>query len=380
MAATHSSPSIDFRLDGPRDGLIKLIFAGRLDATTTGTVWRPASAALAKAQAGRAIVDASALDYCDGAGVALLIHLRELQSRGGGNFEIAGLRPEFASLLDDWTPEAAAQASQAKPRRKNLTVELGQATVEVWRDLQILVSFVGELSVALAHAAMHPRSVRWRDAVTIAEAAGVNALPIVALIAFLMGLIMAFQAATPLRQFGAELFIANLIGLSILRELGPLMTAIILAGRSGSAFAAELGTMKVREEIDALRTMGLDPVRFLIVPRVLAAVCMTPLLTIFADLVGLIGGAVVMRSLGFPLITVFHQIQYAVSYGSLVGGLVKAFVFGILVAAIGCLRGLQTGTGATAVGESTTSAVVSGIILIAITDGIFSVIYYYLWV
>jgi phospholipid/cholesterol/gamma-HCH transport system permease protein len=377
MAAT---PSVDLRLDGPRDGLFKLIFAGRLDSTTTGTVWRPASAALLKAQAANAVVDASAIDYCDGAGIALLIHLRDMQSREGGRLEIAGLRPEFASLLDDWTPESATEVAGDHARRKNLTVELGEATVELWRDVQVLVSFVGEMSVALAYAAIHPRSVRWRDALAIAETVGVNALPIVALVSFLMGLIMAFQAATPLRQFGAELFIANLIGLSILRELGPLMTAIILAGRSGSAFAAELGTMKVREEIDALRTMGLDPVRFLIVPRVLAAVCMTPLLTVFADLIGLIGGAVVMRSLGFPLVTYFHQVQYAVSYGSLVGGLVKAFVFGILVAGIGCLRGLQAGTGATAVGESTTSAVVSGIILIAITDGIFSVIYYYLWV
>ena len=252
--------------------------------------------------------------------------------------------------------------------------------MDVWRDTRTLISFVGELTAALAHAALHPRGVRWRDALRVAESAGVNALPIVALVSFLMGLIMAFQAAVPLRQFGAELFVANLIALSMLRELGPLMTAIILAGRSGSAFAAELGTMKVREEIDALKTMGLDPVRFLVVTRVVAAVAMTPLLTIFADLLGLIGGAVVMLSLGFPLITYFNQIQYAVTYGSLLGGLLKAFVFGILVAAIGCLRGLHTGTGATAVGESTTSAVVSGIILIAITDGIFSVVYYYLGV
>lgn len=374
-----SSPAVDLRVDGPRDNSIRLIFSGSLDTTTTGTVWQTASAALLKAKVKRAVVDAAAVDYCDGAGIALLIHLGDVQRQGGGQVEIAGLRPEFATLLDDWTPEAAAAAKE-QPRRKNLTVELGEATVAIWRDLQDLVSFVGEMSVALAYAMLHPRSVRWRDAITIAEGVGVNALPIVALIAFLMGLIMAFQAAPPLRQFGAELFIANLVGLSILRELGPLMTAIILAGRSGSAFAAELGTMKVREEIDALRTMGLDPVRFLIVPRVVAAVCMTPLLTVFADLIGLLGGAVVMRSLGFPLVTYFNQIQYAVSYGSLVGGLVKAFVFGILVAGIGCLRGLQTGIGATAVGESTTSAVVSGIILIAITDGIFSVIYYYLWV
>jgi phospholipid/cholesterol/gamma-HCH transport system permease protein len=156
------------------------------------------------------------------------------------------------------------------------------------------------------------------------------------------------------------------------------MTAIVLAGRSGSAFAAELGTMKVREELDALKTMGLEPVPFLVAPRVIAAVLMTPLLTIFADLVGLIGGAVVLLSLGFPLITFWNQIQLAVGHGDLLGGLAKSFVFGILVAAIGCLRGLQTQTGAAAVGESTTRAVVSGIILIVIADGVFSVIYYYL--
>jgi phospholipid/cholesterol/gamma-HCH transport system permease protein len=378
--ATTSQTSIDLRSEGPHNGSFKLIIAGRLDSTTTGDIWSRATAAVKKAKAATVEVDASGIDYCDGAGIALFVQLRRLQSNAGGSLQITGLRPEFTELLDGSEPESPSEtrAENAPPIR--LVEEIGEATVEVWRDIQILVSFVGELSVGLIYAAFHPRSVRWRDALRVAEAAGVNALPIVALVSFLMGLIMAFQAAIPLRQFGAELFIANLIGLSILRELGPLMTAIILAGRSGSAFAAELGTMKVREEIDALRTMGLDPVRFLIVTRVVAAVCMTPLLTIFADLVGLIGGAVVMLSLGFPLVTFFHQVQYAVSYGSLVGGLVKAFVFGILVAGIGCLRGLQTKTGATAVGESTTSAVVSGIILIAITDGIFSVVYYYLGV
>ena len=378
--ASISQTSVDLRLEGPRDGLLKLIFSGQLDAATTGTVWRRAEAAITKSKPKNVIVDTAGIDYCDGAGIALLVHLRSLQNKSGGSLQIEGLRPEFESLLQDWAQASLTGAESEHAQRRELAVEIGEATVEVWRDIQVLVSFVGELFSALVYAVAHPRSVRWRDALAVAEVAGVNALPIVALIAFLMGLIMAFQAASPLRQFGAELFIANLIGLSVLRELGPLMTAIVVAGRSGSAFAAELGTMKVREEIDALKTMGLDPVRFLIVPRVVAAVCMTPLLTIFADLVGLMGGSVVMLSLGFPLITYFHQVQYAVTYGSLVGGLVKAFVFGILVAGIGCLRGLQAGTGATAVGESTTSAVVSGIILIAITDGIFSVIYYYLGV
>ena len=169
----------------------------------------------------------------------------------------------------------------------------------------MLISFVGELTSALVKAAFHLRRVRWGETLRIAEAVGVNALPIVALIGFLMGLIMAFQAAIPLRQFGAQIYVANLIGLSILRELGPLMTAIVVAGRSGSAFAAELGTMKVREEIDALITMGLDPVRFLVVTRVIAAVLMTPLLTIFADLIGVLGGSVVLLSLGFSWVTFF---------------------------------------------------------------------------
>jgi phospholipid/cholesterol/gamma-HCH transport system permease protein len=326
----------------------------------------------------RAVLDASRVDYCDGSGIALLVHLRSELEKRGGDLEIRSLRPEFQELLEAWEPRDLAQLVEQRARRTNFAEDVGEAVMDLWRDTRTLISFIGELTAALVYAATHPRNVRWRDALKVAETAGVDALPIVALISFLMGLIMAFQAAVPLRQFGAEIFVANLIGLSMLRELGPLMTAIILAGRSGSAFAAELGTMKVRDEIDALKTMGLDPVRFLVVTRVVAAVTMTPLLTIFANLLGLIGGAVVMRSLGFPLITYFNQIQYAVTYGSLVGGLVKAFVFGILVAAIGCLRGLQTRTGATGVGESTTSAVVSGIILIAIADGIFSVVYYYL--
>ena len=378
--ASSAHSSVELRSEGPRDGVFKLVFAGRLDSSTTGGVWRRALAAVVGAKAARVVVDASGIDYCDGAGIALLLQLRAAQSKAGGSLEISGLRSEFAELLNGWATGPLDETDKHRPAKSHMAVEIGQATVEVWRDIHILITFVGELGVALVYAAIHPRSVRWRDAMSVAEAAGVNALPIVALVSFLMGLIMAFQAAIPLRQFGAELFVANLIGLSMLRELGPLMTAIILAGRSGSAFAAELGTMKVREEIDALKTMGLDPVRFLVVTRVVAAVFMTPLLTIFADLLGLMGGSVVMLSLGFPLITYFNQVQYAVSYGSLVGGLVKAFVFGILVAGIGCLRGLQTQTGATAVGESTTRAVVSGIVLIAITDGVFSVVYYYLGV
>jgi phospholipid/cholesterol/gamma-HCH transport system permease protein len=343
-------------------------------------MWRQATAVLGRAKAALVIVDASGVEYCDGSGIALLVYLRNYQSRRGRQLTIEGLHPEFEELLKDATAGESLSPTAPTAERANFVEQIGKGVFDILQDIGAVISFVGELFLAMVQAARHPRRVRWRDTLLIAEAVGVDALPIVMLVGFLMGLIMAFQAAVPLGQFGAQIFVANLIGLAILRELGPLMTAIVLAGRSGSAFAAELGTMKVREEIDALKTMGLEPVRFLVVPRVIAALVMTPLLTVFADLVGLMGGSVVLMSLGFPLITFLNQVQTAVTYGSPVGGLVKAFFFGILVAAIGCLRGLQTKTGASAVGVSTTSAVVSGIILIVITDGVFSVIYYYLWV
>jgi phospholipid/cholesterol/gamma-HCH transport system permease protein len=364
-------------------GVLTLSIAGRLDSTSTGKIWGPASEAVRRAQAA-VVVDASRVDYCDVSGIALLVYLRNQKQQAGGKLEIRGLRPEFQDLLRDADPGARPAVEPREEKRRlgenNIPVEVGKRVVGFWRETQSLISFVGELTCALLYAARNPRGVRWKDMFLIAQAVGVSALPIVALIGFLMGLIMAFQAAIPLGRFGAQVYVANLIGLSVLREMGPLMTAIVVAGRSGSAFAAELGTMKVREEIDALITMGLDPVRFLVVTRVIAAVLMTPLLTIFADAIGIIGGAVVLRSLGYSWTTFYHQVQSAVGYGSLTGGLVKSFAFGILVAAIGCLRGLQTGTGARAVGESTTRAVVSGIILIVVADGIFSVVYYYLGV
>ncbi len=351
---------------------------GRLDVQTTGTRWRKATEALKRMTPSRIIVDASQVEYCDLSGIALLIELQRYQQERGNELEIRGLRPEFQHLLDLFKPNEIISAHQGPSPEITLPEQVGRSTLKFWEEIQMLITFVGEIVVALWTALLHPGQVRWRDALLAAEKAGANALPIVALLGFLIGLIIAFQSAIPMRMFGADIYVASLVGLSIIRELGPLITAIILAGRSGSAFAAELGTMKVNEEIDALITMGLNPVQFLVVNRVLAAVCMTPLLALFANLFGLIGGAVLFLSLGFPLVTYYNQILWAVQFSDLVGGLVKAFVFGILIASIGCLRGLQTQTGASAVGDSATRAVVSGIILIVITDGIFAVIYYYL--
>lgn len=360
------------------NGTLILSIRGRLDATTTGTVWREALQLVDRNRPQRLILDARALEYCDGAGVALLLELGRLQVATGGTLMYEGLPAEVEQLLQLYgeapvmPPPVAAQESLSPVER------IGRAWMTGWKAFKTLVIFVGELTVSLVQAAAHPRTVRWRDALVIAERAGVDALPIIALIGFLLGLIMAFQAAIPMQQFGAEIYVANLIGLSMLRELGPLLTAIILAGRSGSAFAAEIGTMKVKEEVDALVTMGLEPVRFLVVPRVIAAVAITPVLAVFSNLFGLVGGAVVMRSLGFPLVTYVHQIQSSVLPRDVFGGLGKSVAFGLVVAAIGCLRGLQTKTGASAVGDSATNAVVSGLVLITIVDGLFAVVFYYL--
>ena len=359
------------------DGALVLSLTGALDASSTGQAWRNALHLITQYQPKRLIIDASQLTYCDGAGAALLLELQRHQQSRRLTYEIQSLDPAYQALLELYGRWEAQRPEPLAPAESPIE-QIGRATAAIWNDVVVLIAFVGQLSLALARAVRQPGLVRWRDAFVTAELAGVNAVPIISLLGFLLGLIMAFQSAIPMRQFGADIYVANLIGLSMLRELGPLLTAIILAGRSGSAFAAELGTMKVSEEIDALTTMGLEPVGFLVVPRVIAAVAMTPLLSVFAGLLGLIGGAVVMLSLGFPLVTYIIQVKSAVTVGDLLGGLGKSFVFGIVVAAIGCLRGLQTKSGAGAVGESTTRAVVSGLVLITIVDGIFAVIFYYL--
>ena len=361
------------------DDVLTLTFQGRLDSDTTASAWRESMTQLEQHEPATLVVDASKLDYCDGSGISLLFQLRYLQQKTDGNFQLLGLKAEFQNLLDIFT-SSDFQAISAKDssQDRSVTAEIGREAYKIWSDLGELVTFVGELSVGVTRAMLTPHLVRWKDTFNVAEITGVNALPIVTLVSFLVGLIMSFQAAIPMQMFGATIYVANLIALSMVRELGPLMTAIVLAGRSGSAFAAEIGTMKVNEEIDALTTMGLDPVRFLVVPRVLAAVFMTPLLTVYANLVGIIGGAIVLVSLGFPLVAYFNQVLSAINYVDFLGGIVKAFVFGVLIAGIGCLRGLQTGTGASAVGDSTTRAVVSGIVFIVATDGLFSVVYFYL--
>ena len=360
------------------DGAITVALGGRLDAHTTGRIWRGAVGAITGGGVQRVDIDASGVTYCDGAGVGLILDLQRQAARGGATAQVPGLADALRAVVEQFDPHELDFPEGRTGERSHVIVELGRGAARLWADVHELVSFIGEVGAALVAAIRHPRKVRWRDAFLYAEKVGANALPIVVLIGFLLGLVLAFQAAITLKMFGAEVFVATLISLGLARELGPVITAILLAGRSGSAFAAELGTMAVTEELSALKTMGLDPVRFLVVTRVLAAVVMMPFLTVFFDLAAMVGGALVNAGMGYPLVTYVNKTIEAVNAVDFIGGLAKSLVLGLLVGAVGCLRGLQTKTGPSAVGDAATSAVVSGFVLIAVADGVLAVVYYYL--
>jgi phospholipid/cholesterol/gamma-HCH transport system permease protein len=369
MAVSAAPAALDVRSESGRS---VLSFRGRLDAAGTAAVWEPAMEALERAGSGLSRVDASALEYCDGAGIALIAELRK---RGRGRLDVVGLAEAYRALLDFFPPETVHRPAKPEPR-PGLPVELGRATAGVLADFRRQVVFLGELVAVAGRALFRWRDVRWRDVLRTAETSGVDAFPIISLIGFLIGVILAFQSAMPLRQFGAEIYVADLVSVSVVRELGPLMTAILLAGRTGSAFAAEIGTMKVGEEVDALTTMGLGPVRFLALPRVFAGVLVTPILTLYFDLMALVGGALIVCSFGYPLtIYVTHAVQ-VLTLPAFFASLVKAAVFGFTVAAIGCERGLSAGNGAAAVGSCTRRSVVAGVLLAILLDAVFAVMLY----
>ena len=351
---------------------------GSLEARGGGEIWRQGMELVGKETPDRLTVDGAGVTYCDVAGIGLLIDLKAHQEERGGTFEIRNFPEKYYRLLELFPPGVVRDQGRRERTRDSLPGEVGRAIASWLGNLRTTVAFIGELSSALFIAALHPAQARWKKCWGVMEAAGVNAIPIIALMGFLIGLILAFQAGVPMKQYGADIFIINLVAITLVRELGPLITAIIVAGRSGSSFAAEIGTMKVNDEVNALITMGLNPVKFLAVPKVLAGILVMPLLTIFTNVFGMIGAIFVVMGMGYPLVTCLNRLVDSVSVGDLLGGLFKTLVFGLLISGVGCLRGLQTKAGAQSVGVSTTQAVVSSIILIIFSDGIFAVIFYFL--
>ncbi len=349
--------------------------SGDLRAAAVARLWRPAMERVRAGDLKSLRLELDEARYIDGAGLALLVQLHAEAHAGGFSVELQGLPPRYRHLLDlalraeAADAEAATAGGNANPLRERLEL--------LTHDLRELVCFVGESAQVVYRSLRHPKGVRWPDVVTQACAVGVQSLPILLLIGFLMGLIMSFQSVITLQRFGGEIYVPNMLGLVMFREMGPLVTAILLAARSGSAFAAEIGTMRVNEELDALTTMGISPVRFLVGPRILSSLAVVPVMTLFFNFASLVGGALVMLSIGFPLVTFTSRVFANVTAPDLIGSFIKIIVFSLLVAGVSCLKGLRTGGGASAVGRSTTGAVVSGLVLITVADGLFAVLFYY---
>ena len=334
--------------------------------------------ALASSEMGKCVIDISAVSALDTAGAWLLHRTIHALEQRKVTVRTSGLRNEFNTLLELIAARAEIVEPVA-PVKVGLLASIGQ---QAWRSLlgfSGMLAFIGESAVAFLRSLVQPRRIRWRPILHNLQTAGFEALPITGLLSFLMGLVIAYQGADQLQRFGANIFIADLVGLSMLRELSPLLTAIIVAGRSGSAYAAQIGTMKISEEIDALRTIGVGPQELLVQPKILALVIALPLLTVYADVAGVLGGMVMASSILDISYGVFlDRLEDALSLSSFLTGVSKAPVFAVIIALVGCFQGFQVSGSADSVGRQTTVSVVQSIFLVIVADALFSVIFNWL--
>ncbi len=364
--------SADFVEEQGEDGAAVLRFTGDLAIASIGDL--PERLAEAQYRADR--IDLGDVGYMDTVGAWLVY--RTAKECGA---EIVNVDADDNALID--TVGSSDQSVLMRPERGNpamvLLGEVGEATLLAFRTLGGLVGFFGSVIVAFGALLRHPGRIRWTAIVTRFEMVGVRALGIIGLMSFLIGMVIAQQGAVQLRQFGAEVFTINLVGRLTFRELGVLMTAIMIAGRSGSAFAAQLGTMKLTEEIDAMRTIGVSPTEALVLPRVIAAVLMLPLLGFYASLIAILGGGLLSWvELDIPPATFFPRIREVVPITDIWVGLVKAPVFGMIIALTGCFQGMQVEGNAEDVGRRTTAAVVQAIFLVIVLDAFFAV--FFTWI
>jgi len=355
------------------------LLSGRLDLENLHALRGEIRKILGEPAPARLSVDLSGVTYLDSAGALVLVELEQEAAARALPLGFVNLTPEVQGILGLIDPASLTTPPLISEETPNLLERVGEATLSFLTDLVQVLTFLGELLQALGASLLKPRSVRWGEVLFYLKRAGVDGLPIVGLISVLLGLIIAFMSSLQLKQFGANIYVASLLGIAMVKELGPIMTAILVAGRSGSAYAAEIGTMMVNEEVDAMVTMGLDPVRFLAVPKVLATVVAVPLLTLFADLFGILGGLLVgVWGLDLTVFTYITETQKALDLFDLISSLIKAAFFAVLIAGIGCQRGFQVRGGAQGVGSATTSAVVAAIFLIIVTDSAFALVLHYI--
>jgi len=355
-----------------------LAFEGRLVFSEAAGLWQELSKQVEPLQAGQALdFDLSRVESVDGGIMALLVHLRAELRQRHVRCEIVGAQPSVQEIVRLYRgDEEPAAPHPGRPAPGGLE-QVGAATVHFLESTRNVLGFLGDMILSMVGLLKEPRTANWREVPRIMERAGADAVPIVVLINFLVGFVMAFQGAVQLKQFGANIFVADLVGLSIARELGPLMTAIIVCGRSGAAFAAELGSMKVSEEIDALRTLGFGPMSYLVLPRTLALMLVLPALTLLADLVAILGGLVVgLVSLDLTVVAYLNETRRALSAWDVFSGVLKSVVFAIAIALIACQQGFAASGGAEGVGRRTTQAVVSILFALILLDAAFTMFFH----
>ncbi len=375
MSKAKRIQSDNYHLVASEDGAIGIQFKGQIDHLVAADLLKKLSKDIRTRKPHHVTVDLHRVTYFDDFGVLVLSQLRNQLEKSGTPFRVAPPPPKVSEILNLTNFDAPGMCDPLIPKQKEpLIVRLGDNALKKTDNVRFLISFLGSVFLSFLHVFRHPRSMRWGDTIEYMHKTGVDAVPIVGLISFLLGLIMAFVSSLQLEQFGASIYVARLVALAMVSELGPIMTAIVVAGRSGSAFAAEIGTMRISDEVDALFTMGFSPTLFLVVPRITASVLVIPLLTLFADLFAIMGGLIIsITLLDLTVSTYVDQTLKALSLFEFSWGLMKSVVFAGLIAWIGCLRGFEVRGGSAQVGNAATSAVVSGIFLIILFDSIFAV-------
>ena len=366
-------------ISGEEGGDILISLSGRVTLGNLETLNREIRARLDGMAPASLTVDLAGVDFLDSAGMLALTLLGTREDGRTIPHRFVNASPQAERIIGLVGRLALATSPLKSEHHYGIFEGAGEATFYIIRGFRHIMVFLGELLVVMFHALLHPHSVRWDAVLVSMKKIGVDGLPIVGLISMLVGVVMAFMSALQLKQFGADIYVASLVGIAIVKELGPMMTAIIVAGRSGSAFAAEIGTMMVNMEVDALVTMGFNPSRFLALPKVLAAMFVVPLLTMYSFIFGIGGGMLVgVLWLDLTVYTYVQQTLKAVTTFDVVSSLVKSAVFAVLIAAIGCQRGSQARGGAESVGNLTTSAVVSAIFLVIVVDSVFAIVLHYI--
>lgn len=325
---------------------------------------------------GKVAFDTEGLAGWDSALMTFLQKVGDLARVTQTELDPSGLPPGAVGLLKLATAVPEKEGTGREEQGESFFTSVGKASLGLGGELRETIEFIGECTLSLVRFCLGQARFRWRDLWLTVQQTGAEALPIVALINFLVGVILAFVGAVQLQKFGADVYVADLVGLAMVREMGAIMTGIIMCGRTGASFAASLGSMKVNEEIDALRTLGISPMDFLVLPRMLALSLMMPMLVLFADFIGIFGGMLISISmLDITTQQFINRTIAAITIPQFSTGIIKAVVIGVIVAASGCLRGMQCGSSSAAVGLATTSAVVTGITLIIVADAIFAVIF-----